>query len=175
MQQPADTARKLDIKYIRAHELSEVGGPRLSFPILFFPLSPISLTVSVDVKQDERKQSSGAVWTGSLAYALIPCPILPPSLTIGQTVSVDVKHRGRRINTSQQICIHCSVLHITRVQHNYTDRCSHTDCHYKKRLCYGVFISMWLCLTSTETIRLIRDREKEGKGVWRWWNGNHLA
>ena len=24
------------------------------------------------------------------------------------------------------------------------------------------------CLTSTETIRLIRDGEKGGKGVWRW-------
>ena len=24
------------------------------------------------------------------------------------------------------------------------------------------------CFTSTETVRLIRDREKGGKGVWRW-------
>ena len=24
------------------------------------------------------------------------------------------------------------------------------------------------CLTSTETIKLIRDREKRGKVVWRW-------
>ena len=24
------------------------------------------------------------------------------------------------------------------------------------------------CLTSTETIRLIKDGEKVGKGVWRW-------
>ena len=27
--------------------------------------------------------------------------------------------------------------------------------------------STW-CLTSTETTRLIRDREKGGRGVWRW-------
>ena len=39
--------------------------------------------------------SSGAVWTGRLAWALIPSPVLPPSL-ISLTVSVDVKHRERR-------------------------------------------------------------------------------
>ena len=25
-----------------------------------------------------------------------------------------------------------------------------------------------MCITSTETVQLIRDREEEGKGVWRW-------
>ena len=29
-------------------------------------------------------------------------------------------------------------------------------------------VAEWGCLTFTETIRLIRDGEKGGKGVWRW-------
>ena len=35
------------------------------------------------------------------------------------------------------------------------------------RLCWCKVSKPW-CLTSTETIRLIRDGEKVGKGTWRW-------
>ena len=56
--------------------------------------------VAVDVKYHEKKkdnttQNSVAVWTGRWAWALIPYPILPPSL-ISPTVSVDIKHHERR-------------------------------------------------------------------------------
>ena len=62
---------------------------------LILPPSLISLMVSVDVKNQERRlQNSGAVWTGRWAWTLIPCPILPPS-PISLMVSVDVKHRGK--------------------------------------------------------------------------------
>ena len=40
-------------------------------------------------------QSSGTVRTGRWAWDLIAYPILPPSV-IGPTVSVDVKHHGRK-------------------------------------------------------------------------------
>ena len=37
------------------------------------------------------------------------------------------------------------------------------------RLTTGMYVSKYTwCLTSTETIRLIRDGAKGGKGVWRW-------
>ena len=35
------------------------------------------------------------MWTGRWAWALTPCPILPPSL-ISLVISVDVKHHERR-------------------------------------------------------------------------------
>ena len=43
---------------------------------------------------------------------------------------------------------------------------------YDIDLCHISYMvkEIW-CLTSTETIRIIRDGEKGGKGVWRWGRG----
>ena len=43
--------------------------------------------------------ASGAVYTGRWAWALLPCPTLPPS-PISHTVCVAVKHRERRTKAS---------------------------------------------------------------------------
>ena len=37
-----------------------------------------------------------------------------------------------------------------------------------QRACCMTLVKETWCLTSTETIRLIRDGEHGGKGVWRW-------
>ena len=55
------------------------------------------------VKKKLRSQSSGAVCTG---IAILPCPIISPSL-ISLTVSVDVKHHARRSSgvRVQELCV----------------------------------------------------------------------